>query len=287
MTNNNNLKGRIASIHQDLSPKHKTLARFLMDNRIFVSFASAEQVGEKAGTSAATVVRFAQTLGYTGFSALQASLREEIPTYLTAIERIQKRLSSPSTTDTIPQHVFQTDIRNIERTARLLSPEILERATRDIVQADRILVLGTGLSAAPALYLSHSLRVIGYETHVSTDGGLSLAAEIAAINKGVLLITIGLWRYAQSSVDAAHIARRNGARTIAITDSALSPLTKDADHVFEVATDRVAHSLSATALVSLLNVFIASLSELQPERTMRSLQRVDAAYRDFKLISLE
>ncbi len=127
MNNNKNLEERITSIHQDLSPKHKTLARFMLDNQIFVSFASADQVGKKTGTSAATVVRFAQTLGYTGFSALQASLREEIPTYLTAIERIQQRLTLPFSETTTPQQVFQTDIRNIERTARIISPGTLER----------------------------------------------------------------------------------------------------------------------------------------------------------------
>ncbi len=256
----------------------------MLDNQIFVSFASAEQLGKKTGASAATVVRFAQTVGYEGFTALQASLREEIPTYLTAIERIQKRLSLPSVSTTTPQQVFQTDIRNIERTARLLSAGLLEKAIRDISEAERVLVLGAGLSAAPALYLSHSLRVIGCETRVSTDGGLSLAAEIAAVNEGDLLIAFGLWRYAQSSIKALQIAKQNNAQTLAITDSSLSPLAEFADHVFEVATEGVAHSLSVTALISLLNVIIASLSEYQPEKTMRALQRVDAAYQDFKMI---
>ncbi len=161
MNSDKKLEERITAIHQDLSPKHKTLARFMLDNQIFVSFASAERVGEKTGSSAATVVRFAQTLGYQGYSALQASLRDEIPTYLTAIERIQRRLTLPSTASTTPQQVFQTDIRNIELTARSFSAEMLEGAVRDIAKAERILVLGAGLSAAPALYLSHSLRVIG------------------------------------------------------------------------------------------------------------------------------
>ncbi len=284
MAGPDNLKERIAAIHQDLSPKHRTLARIMMDNPVFVSFASAEQVGTKVGASAATVVRFAQTLGYAGFSELQSSIREQIPSYLTAIERIQQRLTTSPTSAATPQHVFQTDIRNIERTARSLSAETLARAVQDIARAGKILVLGAGLSASPAVYLAHSLRVIGYETRVSTDGGLSLAAEIAAIQGGELLIVIGLWRYAQSTVRAASLAKQNGARILAITDSSLSPLAEIADHAFEVATEGVAHSLSVTALLSLLNVLIAALSEHQPEQTISSLQRVDAAYRDFKLI---
>ncbi len=126
--------------------------------------------------------------------------------------------------------------------------------------------------------------MIGFETRVSTDGGLSLAAEIATVNECDLLIAFGLWRYAQSSIKAIQLAKQKDARTLVITDSSLSPLAEYADHVFEVATEGVAHSLSVTAILSLLNVIIASLSEHQPEKTMRALQRVDAAYKDFKMI---
>lgn len=287
MTEENNLEGRIAAVHQHLSPKHKSLARFTLDNQIFVSFASADQVGKKAGTSAATVVRFAQSLGYDGYSALQTSIREKIPSYLTTVERIEKRFSTPSAKVTTPKQVFQTDIRNIEQTARLLSTDLLETVTREIIKAKSILVMGAGLSASPALFLAHSLRVIGYKVRVSADEGLSLASETASLGEGELLIVISLWRYPRSSINALKFAKENQARTIAISDSSLSPLAEIADLALEVVTEGVAHSLSVTALLSLLNVIIAILAEHEPEKTMKSLQRIDASYKEFNLVITE
>jgi DNA-binding MurR/RpiR family transcriptional regulator len=287
MTPADGLEARITAALARFSPKQKQLARFMLDNRYLVSFASSSQVGEKVGASAATVVRFAQSLGYAGFSELQADIREELPTYLTAVERIEKSLAAPPSPDNIPQQVFHTDIKNIERAANSLSMPQIEAAVDEIVQASRILVVGCGLSAAPALFLTHSLKVIGFNVHLETDAGISLAADIAQLDPDALLIAIDLWRYVRSTMEAVHAARRRGTQVIAITDTIVSPLAQAADYAFEVATDGVAHSLSPTAVISLLNVFIAALSYRVPEQVMESLRQVDAAYRINNLLLTE
>lgn len=281
------LEGRITARLDGLSRKQRRLARFMLENKYFVSFASAGEVGQQVEASAATVVRFAQGLGYAGFSELQAAIRDELPSYLTAVERMGKRLSEPPATDDVPQQVFHTDINNIERTANSLSPAQLDAALQAMVEADRILVVGSGLSTAPALFLTHSLKVMGFDARAAADGGLSLAVETAQIDSGTLLIAIDLWRYVRSSIDAVHAARRQGASVIAITDSVVSPLAQAADCALEVATDGVAHSLSPTSVISLLNVFIAALSYRVPEQAMEALRRVDDAYRRRNLLITE
>jgi DNA-binding MurR/RpiR family transcriptional regulator len=67
----------------------------------------------------------------------------------------------------------------------------------------------------------------------------------------------------------------------------VSPLANLADYAFEVATDGVAHSLSVTAATSLINVFVAVLSQKVPEQTIEALRRVDAAYRANDLLIME
>jgi DNA-binding MurR/RpiR family transcriptional regulator len=287
MDHANSVKERITTSLDRLSSKQKKLARFMLDNREFVSFASASQVGEKVGTSAATVVRFAQGLGYAGFSELRAAIRQELPTYLTAVERIEKRLGTPPKPGDIPQQVFHTDIKNIERTLKRLPTTQLDAALDEIVQAERILIVGCGLSAAPVLFLNHSLQVTGFNVRMNINGGLSLATEIAQLRPNTLLIAIDLWRYARSTVDAVHAARDQGARVIAITDTILAPLSQTADYAFEAATDGTGHSSSPAAVISLLNVFIAALSYRVPGQVMESLRRVDTAYRANNLLFTE
>jgi DNA-binding MurR/RpiR family transcriptional regulator len=281
------LEERIAASLDRLSPKQKQLARFLLDNKYLVSFSSASHFGKSVGASAATVVRFAQSLGYAGFSELRSAIRKELPTYLTAAERIEKRLAAPPSPGDIPQQVFHTEISNIERTASSLDIAQLNAVLDAIVQARRILIVGCGLSAAPVWFLAHSLKVIGFNVRKDIDGGLSLATEIAQLRPATLLVAIDLWRYTRSTVEGAYAARARGAQVVAITDSVMSPLAQAADYVFEVATDGTGHSLSPTAVISLLNVFIAALSYRVPDQIMESLRRVDTMYRTHNLLLTE
>jgi DNA-binding MurR/RpiR family transcriptional regulator len=281
------LEERIAAALNRFSPKQKRLARYMLDNKYLVSFASANRVGESVGCSAATVVRFAQSLGYEGFSELRNAVRQEMPTYLTPAERIERRLAAPPNPHEIPQQVFHTDIINIERTASNLDAACFDAALDAIVQAERILVVGCGLSAAPVWFLAHSLKVIGFNVRVDLHGGLSLAMEVGQLRPNTLLIAIDLWRYARSIADAVVAAQGQGAHILVITDSVVSPLAQDADYAFGVATDGTGHSLSPTAVISLLNVFIAALSYRLPEQVMESLRRMDAMYRTHNLLLTE
>ncbi len=281
------LEERITQLHHTLSTKQKTLARFVLDRKYFMSFASASLAGEKTGTSAATVVRFAQALGYQGYSEMQAGIRAELPSYLTAIERIQVSLVEPPSQDNIPQLVFYTDIGNIERTANNLSESKIDEVITRLIAADRILVIGSGLSAAPALFLAHSLKIMGYDARVNIGDGIFLAADTAQLQPGDVLIAIDMWRYIRSTNDAATYVKKHGVCTIAITDSIVSPLAKSADYALEAATEGVAHSLSTTGVMSLLNVIIALLSYRVPEQTVQTLRRVDASYKANRLLITE
>ncbi len=285
--NSQTLDERISALHKSLSPKHKRLARFVLDNKYFISFASASQAGEKIGTSAATVVRFAQTIGYEGYSEMQAAIRAELPSYMTAIVRMQVQLQAKQPSNDLLRSVYQADINNIQRTVSNISEEKLNAALETLVNANRILVVGAGLSSSCAMFLAHSLKIIGRDARVNSNEGLSLAADIALLNPGDLLIAIDMWRYVRSTIQAVSKAKEMGVSVIAITDSIVSPLARLADYAFEVVTSGISHSLSATAIMSLLNVFIAALSYKIPEQTMRSLRRVDSAYRDNDLLVLE
>jgi len=287
MSMSESLKDRIANSLDTLSKKHKVIARYVIDNDYFTSFASASLLGEKTNTTAATVVRFAQALGYDGFTELQDALRSEMPNHLTTTARMQKRMSAKNSPGPISQSVFFADIKNIERTASGLSEDNLESVLEKIQIARRILIIGAGLSHAPVALLAHSLKVMGFEAQAILGEGLNSAVEIAGLKDGDLLIAIDLWRYVRMTVNAVSTAKENGIPVIAITDSIVSPLAKLADNAFIVATDGVAHNLSITALISLINVLLAMLADRFPEQVYNSLKKVDAAYTDNDLLFLK
>jgi DNA-binding MurR/RpiR family transcriptional regulator len=278
------LRSLIASSVDTLSPKQKQIARFILDDPYFTSFASANELGEKNNTTAATVVRFSQTLGFEGYPQLQDALRSELPNYMTTTARMQKRMSAQTPPTSNPQQVFFTDINNIERTANNVSEDNLNIALDAIIKARRIWVIGAGLSYAPAAFLTHSLKVMGFDALGIQREVLQSAVDISRIRPDDLMIAIDLWRYVRMTVNAVSQAKKIGTPVIAITDSIVSPLAQMADIAFEIAAEGIVHSLSITAVMSLLNVFIAMLADRVPEQVYESLKRVDDAYRSNDLL---
>lgn len=277
------LENRITDIFPRLSQAHQRLARFILDNGLFVAFASAGKVGEKTAVSAATVVRFCQLLGYGGYPDLQAAVRAKLPTYVHKVQQIEQTRGSVSTKDIAPR-VFELDARNLSRTIDSLNPNRFWSAIRAIAKASDILIVAGGLSTGPALYLAHSLTVMGLEARAALNGGIPPTLELVHLKPTSVLIGISVWRYVADTVAAMEHAQSVGATRIAITDSLVAPIAQRADYAFQIATEGAAHSLSLTSTLALMNAFVAALSFTRPKQTARALRQVDTAYRRGKLV---
>lgn len=267
-----------------LSRKQKIIARFVMDNEYFVAFASAAEVGSKVNTSAATVVRFCQSVGFTGYSHLQTAIREKFPRFLTTIQRLEERSVSPIAENDLLARVFSTDIDNIKHTMELIDLEVFDTAVTEICNAASILVVGGGVSAPLALLLTHSLKVMGFPANVVTTSGVTLSLELSSLKQGDLLVGISFWRYLRETVGAMSWAKDVGAKRIAITDSELSPLVRLADYPFIMTTDGVAYSMSSVASISLINAIAASLSFRRPQQTLAALRSIDSLNKESNLL---
>ena len=277
---------RIAAAFPRLGRSQQRLARLILDNGLFVAFAAAAALGEKAGLSAATVVRFCQTLGYAGYPDLQAAVRAGLPTYPHKVRQLGRGRGVLAGGDVIAR-VFELDLQNLRRTADALERTRLKTVVAALGKAGDILVVGAGLSSGPALYLAHSLKVMGLNARAILGNGIPLALELAALTPASLLVALSVRRYVAGTLLAMERAERVGATRIAITDSIVSPIARRAQHAFQVATDGAAHSLSLTGMLTIINALIAALSVERPHQTARALREVDAAYRAGKLVLTE
>lgn len=283
MNDPTSLESRIRTLLPAASRSNKKLARFVLDNGLYVAFASAADLGDKIGVSAATVVRFCQSLGYEGYPELQAAVRAGLPTYLAKVQQLERNGHSADKSHTL-ERVFDLDIQNLQRTLQAVDPERFSAVLAALCRAHDVLVVGSGISAAPALYFAHSLKVMGLNARSIANGGIPLALELTTLGPDSVVIAIGVWRYVATTAEALEHAQRVGATRVAITDSLVSPLAQRADHAFQVATDGVAHALSLTGTMALVNAFIAALSFERPAETTRALREVDAAYREARLL---
>ena len=271
---------RILATFSDLSPKQRRLARYFLDHEDEIAFASATYIGARAGASPATVVRFCRALGYDGFTELQTAIRTQFPQYRTAVQKFTDQMANGGFPDNLPARIAQTAGRNIQTTLTELSGPDLAGAVTAIIRAERIHIFGSGLSVAAAALAEYSLATLGFSALACLNGGVRQTLEVSQITERDLVIVIAIWRYMRHEVEAVKAARTVGATCIAITDSLVSPLADLGDYTFVAATEGAAHSRSLVGILSLIELISAILAAERPEKSMESLKRIDALYRE-------
>src|SRR5438045_574272 len=129
------LKSRVRAAFPGLTQKQARLARYLVEEEWQVAFSSAAQIGARVGVNGATVVRFAQALGYQGFTGLQEDIRAQLPHFIASAERIRAEAKRPNSPDDLRSREFALQIYNLEQMAELVAPESFDQAVQRIVTA--------------------------------------------------------------------------------------------------------------------------------------------------------
>jgi DNA-binding MurR/RpiR family transcriptional regulator len=278
------LADRIAYVLPHLSRKHQEIARFLLDNQDLVAFASAHEVGIETDTSAATVVRFCQALGYEGYHQLQEAIRQQFSLEQTTLQKLVRQMGSTLASHDLLTQVFAADICNLERTAVLTSEERLQGAATAIRRARNVFVVGSGLAAMLVECLAYFLQTIDVPTRHVTGGEEQLALALTFSGPEDVVIAISFRRHPRYALKAIEHARAIGATSIGIANSELSPVLRGADYPFQVVTDGVTDRPSPVAAVALLDALVAALMLIEPEEAARSQQRIDSTFKQSGLL---
>src|SRR5436305_8839265 len=159
------LSAYIQARFDEFSRSQKDVAQYIVDHLDEVAFQTAEELARRANTSSSTVVRFSQALGFEGYPELQGSARDEYRRRVangTAGGNGTAGSSAPLFS--LDQNEFETalaaDHVNVEETARKISRSEVESAIDAIVDAERLLVIGTDQMAFFASYLRHLLMLL-------------------------------------------------------------------------------------------------------------------------------
>lgn len=273
------LQTQLTARFEQLTPKQKRLAQFLIDNLYVAAFESANELAARLEVSPATVVRFSQTLGYAGYPELQAAVRAGLPKTLTAAERGERALGAATGSAAAQvRRVFDADIRALTSVRASADPAQIETISLALSSASRIVILGAGVCSGVATHFDHGLRLIGLPATLAAAGGVPLAVALANLDETSVLIGFGVWRYVRSVVNGIIYARQAGARCFVVTDSPVSPLAQHADIALIVPTEGIGHTLSMAGMMAITNAIQIVISHLRPQQTLRALRNVDRVY---------
>lgn len=245
-----------------------------------MSYATTTDAARMAEVNAATVVRAAQLLGFSGWPALRAEARSR---YLSSLSASQVLNEHASLADTPAWAALRGDVRNLQELAQVLDPSQLERVAQMIHDARSTLVLGSGSFAAPGLQLAHIAQTVGYDVRLHREGGTALLNAASLLRSCDCLVIFRLWRSPTELLNAAEVAVQRGARVVVVSDQSSVNVLKVADELVLVPSEGSSMFPSLTAPLTVVHAILASLVALDQKRARRSSDQVEALWVEFGL----
>lgn len=202
----------------ELAPAQRQVARFFTEHAAQLGFYSAAEIAQRLGTSDATVIRTAQALGYRGLADLKRSLRGDDGD---ADPTPDTRMSATLRHGTDPAEVFE-HVVDVHRAALdLVSGRLradFPAAVGLLAPAQRIVLSGTGPSAAVAEYGAVLLGRIGRPAMTVTATGVGAADQALGLRRGDVLVLLAYTRLHRHAAVLLDTARRRRIPTVLVTD---------------------------------------------------------------------
>lgn len=213
---------------QGLSKSFSRLADYLLDNYVQAALMTATELAHQVDVDAATVVRFAQKLGYSGFPELQDEIKTKVKNELLVKP---KQAKDPDSFTYVVDLTMQRMNQALEQVRKLLDIDALLEIVKKIGEARRIIIISDGLGQVAAYNLLNLLEPGGFLVSVVQPGVVDLARTVSTVNEQDLLIAIDVAGAAPYIARALAEASGNRVATAAIVGAASYSSALEADVV--------------------------------------------------------
>ncbi len=258
---------------QPLAGKKRLVAKYVLDNFVEASFLTAAQLAERVGVSEPTVIRLAYDLGFQGFPALKDALQEQVQVQLTTVQRLRRgrRIGTQSP----GMQSLVAEAKNVDSLVHSIDVRELGRIAKRLVTSDKVIIVGYKMSSILALYLHMALKKSIDHAVVVTEAAGLFQEELVFAGPESVVVGIAFPRYTAAVVRDFRQARDRGIRTVAVTDSELSPLVQYADHCLLVPCKAVSYIDAFAAVIGLLCAIATEVSMEAEDRLMDRLAELE------------
>ncbi len=281
------MKDDILSILEEKGPSfskgQRRIAGYITDSYDKAAFMTASRLGKTVGVSESTVVRFAVELGFDGYPEMQKAMQEMVMNRLTSVQRIEVANNRIGNQDVLLK-VLQADADKIRQTAETISREHFRLAVEAVLKARRIYILGVRSAAPLANFTGYYMNYMFEDVRVITVSGAGEMFEnLVNITPDDVVIAFSFPRYSSATLKAAQYCRGLGATVIGITNSTISPLAQNSDHVLIAKSDMVSLVDSLVAPLSVVNALLVALASAREKEVQKSLETLERVWEEYNI----
>ncbi|MGP6139475.1 MurR/RpiR family transcriptional regulator [Jeotgalibaca sp. A127] len=220
------LAHQIQEKYHTLTKSEKRIADYLLAIKGQAVYRTMKDITEEVKVGDATLIRFCQKLGYSGFSDLKIAIAK-------------KEFTSQYDDDTDYKYydrILENQVKVLESTRKLLDSDTLLQAVQAISKANYIYIIGVGSSGLAAAALEQMLLRVGVHANQTSDPHFQ-AQALSLLGPKDLVICFSLSGRTKDIHDSLLIAKENQTPIIAITNFKSSPIAELGDIVLQTANE--------------------------------------------------
>lgn len=266
---------QVRALLDTLPPAEQRVARFFVDRKEAALLASAAEIAERAGTSDATVVRTARSLGFDGLSGLREALLADLAGSTSPGKRLRRTLDAAgSEAEGALRHVIDLHEELLSELKRADMAAAFARALELLAAADRRHIFGIGPSGALAQYAALQLNRIGLATAALSATGVALADQLLSLQPGDAVMMLAYAPVYREVTVVLEEARRHGVPVVLVSDSLGPYVADDVAVLLPVPRGKAGHLSMHGGTMVVLEAIVIGLAGRDRDRAFDALDRL-------------
>ncbi|MGF1740003.1 MurR/RpiR family transcriptional regulator [Vibrio profundum] len=258
------LRDKVVKRYDGFSQRLQQVADFVMAQPMLVAVETMATLAEQANVPLSTLSRFSKSLGFSGFSQMQALFRDQ---YLNRPRDYKERVKQARDQEGIgsgsPMTIFHdfghANIEAIEQLQVAVSPEKLDRAIALLDSAETIYIQGMGRAYPISFYLWYALMKSETNVVLLDDHGGMLQAMAKRMTRKDVLLCVTFSPYATETTDLVGYAYQSDVPIVAITDNQMTDIGDKYEVCFEVQEGEIMGFRSLSSSMYLAQTLAVSL----------------------------
>ena len=264
------LSDLISNVSERLTPTERRIAEAVAAQPTWLAFGTVTDLAGRVGTSRPSIVRFANKLGFDGYTQLQEEVRDGLSAQLSRpSQRIRRTESSIEPSRAALEAALASVYRAVDGGR-------LETLAAPIVRGEHVWILSGETSRAGAHALLSGLTMVRpgvrlVDEHTSGQDLGSAAPDDAAV-------VFDFARYRRHSVTGARTLAELGVPIVAITDGPLSPLASLTDTWCELDVPGIGPFDSSVPAVAIAELLVAHVATQLRDEAQARIDRTEALW---------
>ena len=248
------LKPWLQEHYVSLPRRLQSVAEFVLHNPDVVALNTIAVISDKAEVTPSTLVRFAKSVGYQGFSDMQAVFQQSMRHMPQPYDQRIHHLDEQDQLDQTVLHRFsRAASASIDKLEQQADEAAILQASEQLASARCIYIAGQGRATPVTTSLHYMFVKMGLQA-VLLDGIASTMTDKAnLIRPDEVLVAVSFSPYTANTRELVDICLARQVPVVALTDSTLSPIARADDLHLEVLEEEVGgfRGLSATMCLAL------------------------------------